>query len=246
MSDETPESIQVNFGRPMALFPLDETLLLPHGVLPLHIFEPRYRQMLHDVLDGAGQFAMASFEGDRWREEYHGRPPLKPAVCVAQIVRDEKLEDGRYNILLQGLCRAEIVEELAPDGDKLYRRAMLRPLESDEVDPDDEFRLAEPRRRVAELLGEPPLTRFVDAAGKSIGEGICGYIERDEIPTTVILDLVGQWMVKAPKVRYQLLSESDPLQRSRALIGELEHVRSLMIRAERQIDPDAPKGVRWN
>ncbi len=250
MSDEEPASIQVNFGRPMPLFPLDETLLLPHGVMPLHIFEPRYRQMVHDALDGAGQFAMASFEGDRWREEYHGRPPLRPAVCVAQIVRDEKLEDGRYNILIQGLCRAAIVEEEAPDGETLYRRAVLRPLEGGVAEEgesvEEEARLSAARRRVAELLGEPPLTKFVDAAGASIGEGICGYIDREEIPTTVILDLVGQWMVKAPKVRYALLAEGDPVERSRTLIGELEHVRSLLLRAEKQIDPDAPKGVRWN
>ena len=52
MSDET--AIQVNFGRPMPVFPLDQVTLLPQQVLPLHIFEPRYRQMVTDALDGSG------------------------------------------------------------------------------------------------------------------------------------------------------------------------------------------------
>lgn len=246
MSDSGSESVQVNFGRPMALFPLDETLLLPHGVLPLHIFEPRYRQMVHDVLDGAGQFAMATFEGERWREEYHGRPPVRSAVCVAQIVRDEKLEDGRYNILVQGLCRAAIEEEAPADGETLYRRAMLRPLEADDPDEMEGDRLLAQRARLASLLREPPLTKFVDAQGQSIGLGLGAYIEREEIPTAVIVDLAGQWLVKEPGVRYRLLAEADAVERAGALIGELEHVRSLMLRAERQIDPGAPKGVRWN
>ncbi len=245
MHDEESAPIRVNFGRPMPLFPLDETLLLPHGVLPLHIFEPRYRQMVTDVLDGAGQIAMASFEGDRWREEYHGRPPLRPAVCVAQILREEKLPDGRFNILIQGMVRARIVEEEPADGERLYRSAMLSPVGMDEDAVDDEA-LGVHREKLRELLSEPPLTKFVDAGGASIGEGLCQYIEREEIPTDVIFDLVGHWMVKAAKTRYALLEEADPVVRSGVVLKELEHVRSLLLRAEMQIDPAAPKGVRWN
>ena len=112
MSDET--AIQVNFGRPRPIFPLDQVTLLPQQVLPLHIFEPRYRQMVTDALDGSGQIAMAVFEGRDWKQQYHGRPPIRPAVCIGHIAQHEKLADGRYNIILRGVCRARVIKELAP------------------------------------------------------------------------------------------------------------------------------------
>lgn len=131
-----PQSIQVNFGKPMPIFPLNQVTLLPQQVLPLNIFEPRYRQMVEHALDGAGQIAMAVFDTEAWREDYHARPPVKPAVCIGQIVQHEKLDDGRYNLLLQGVCRARIVGEDAPSGGRLYRTATLEPVGlDDENDP---------------------------------------------------------------------------------------------------------------
>ena len=112
-------TVQVNFGKPIPLFPLDSAVLLPQQVLPLHIFEPRYRQMVERALDGAGQIAMAVFEGESWKQQYHGRPALRPAVCIGQIVQHERLPDGRYNIILQGVCRARISKESARDGERL-------------------------------------------------------------------------------------------------------------------------------
>lgn len=99
MSDES--TVSVNFAKPIPLFPLDGVLLMPHQVIPLHIFEPRYQQMVEHALDGPGLIAMASFKGQRWRLEYHGRPPIMPAVCVGHIVQHERTPDGRFNLLLQ-------------------------------------------------------------------------------------------------------------------------------------------------
>jgi uncharacterized protein len=142
-----PESVHVNFGKPIPLFPLDSVTLLPQQVLPLHIFEPRYRQMIEHALDGAGLVAMAIFEGADWKSEYHGRPPIKPIVCVGHIVQHEKTPDGRYNLLLQGVCRARILRELPPSEDRLYRAGYLEPFgvpgamndeSTDEADEDSE------------------------------------------------------------------------------------------------------------
>src|SRR3954467_9840508 len=85
MSEET--SIQVNFGRPLPLFPLDAVTLLPQQLLPLHIFEERYRQMVEHALDGSGQLAMAVLDGSGKGEE--GNPPIRPAVCIGQIAQHE-------------------------------------------------------------------------------------------------------------------------------------------------------------
>ncbi|TVQ64207.1 MAG: hypothetical protein EA379_02395 [Phycisphaerales bacterium] len=243
--EEESQAIRVNFGRPMPVFPLDEVALLPNAVAPLHIFEPRYQQMIGEALDGPGQIAVAAFEGDRWKQEYHGRPPLRPAVCIAQIVQHERLPDGRFNILLQGVCRARIEEEVDPDADRLYRAVILAPVGDPE---DDEEEMPDVRFRLGETLRADPLTRFVDHQGGSLCEGLAAYLDRDpdEVSTSVAIDLIGQYLIKAGAVRYALLAEADPAQRARIIERELDHLRSLLQRAELQIDPDAPKGVNWN
>src|SRR5690349_21503961 len=126
MSEET--SIQVDFGRPIPLFPLEAVTLLPQQLLPLHIFEERYRQMVDQALDGSGQLAMAVLKGEEQSKDLHGRPVIRPAVCIGQIVQHEKLFDGRYNLLIQGVCRARVVEEMPPEEGRLYRMAMLEPV----------------------------------------------------------------------------------------------------------------------
>ncbi|MBZ0173448.1 MAG: LON peptidase substrate-binding domain-containing protein, partial [Phycisphaerales bacterium] len=158
MSEEV--SIQVNFSRPMPLFPLDQATLLPQQVLPLHIFEERYLQMINDALDGAGQIAMAVFRGSRWKKEYHGRPPLRPAVCIGQMVQHEQLPDGRFNILLQGICRARIVEEIGAEEGVLYRRAMLQPVGVGEI---DEGELEGLRDWLDDALTDSPLKQMTAA-----------------------------------------------------------------------------------
>ena len=122
------ETISVNFGRPVPIFPLDGVVLLPQQVLPLHIFEERYVQMVGRVLDGSGQIALAVFEGEDWKKDYNGTPPIRPYVCLGQIAQHEPLPGDRYNILLQGVCRARVVDETPPDEDRLYREAMLEPV----------------------------------------------------------------------------------------------------------------------
>src|ERR1051325_908181 len=127
MSSET--TVQVNFGDSMPLFPLNGTMLMPHGVLHLHMFEPRYRQMTQDILESTKQFATATFQGDQWEHEYHGRPAIRPVVCVSHVVQHAEVADGTYGLIVQGLCRARVIEELPADEEKLYRRALLKPLD---------------------------------------------------------------------------------------------------------------------
>ncbi len=236
MSDSS--SIQVNFGRPMPLFPLGHVALLPQQVQPLHIFEPRYRQMVERALDGAGQIAMAVFEGDRWKQEYHGRPPLRPAVCIGQIIHHERLPDGRYNIALQGVCRARIVEESAASEDRLYRMATLEPvgLPSDE----DQERLADARHRISFRLAEGPLRRL-KAAGP-----ISEYFQKADFPTIALMELISFTILNNADLRYTLLAEADPLVRAGIIEGELTDLSRVISLADRQWPQEAPRGCSWN
>src|SRR5437762_3240134 len=107
------------------LFPLPNVVLFPHMVLPLHIFEPRYRQMTADALAGDKLIAMSLLQPG-WESDYEGRPALHPVACLGQIVDHQRLPDGRFHLHLRGLSRIRIVREI--DSDRLYRNARVQAL----------------------------------------------------------------------------------------------------------------------
>lgn len=223
----------------MAVFPLDSVVLLPQQVMPLHIFEPRYRQMIERALDGVGQIAMGTFAGEEWKQEYQGAPPIKPALCVGQIVQHEKLPDGRYNVLLQGVCRARLVEESEPDDERLFREALLEPVgvEHDQADEDVADEL---RSWIEASLQSGPLSRFVMA------EQVKAYVENDDVPTPALLELVAFAMINDPAVRYRLLEEGKLDRRCELIRAAFNDLSELIERADEQ-DPDSwPKGMSWN
>lgn len=232
----SPEPIHVNFGKPMPVFPLHTVAALPQQVIPLHIFEDRYRQMIAEALDGSGQFAIAVFEGDRWKKEYHANPPIKPAVCIAQIVRHEQLPDDTFNVLVQGVCRARITDEQMPDADRLYRTAILDPVGS-EV---DEGMLASTRDRIERRLSEGPLTRM------SAAEPVLEYFHRAEIPNSTVLELASFVFVTRDTARYHMLAEPDPAERAAMLDEELDDLERLLRLADLQQPGEWPKGMSWN
>ena len=112
----------MDFPETIAIFPLPNVVLFPEVDLPLHIFEPRYRQMVGDVKDGDRLIGMVLLRPD-WRKDYYGTPPIYPIGCAGRIEKIEELEDGRSNLVLHGQRRFEVTEEV--DG-KPYRRAHVR------------------------------------------------------------------------------------------------------------------------
>jgi uncharacterized protein len=238
VSDEN--AIQVNFGKPFPLFPLDSVVLLPQQVIPLHIFEPRYRQMVARALDGAGQFALATFEGDRWKQEYHGRPPLRPAVCIGQIVQHEATPDGRFALIVQGITRARIVEELEPEQGRLYREAMLAPVGLEEESAFENDDLDEIRDLLGELLEEGPLTRMVAA------KPVLTFVRDADVSVPALLEMVSFSLLSGQDLFYRLLAEGNVEARARVILGELSHLESLIKRAGTQLRSDGPKGVSLN
>src|ERR1700722_8774241 len=94
------------------LFPLPNVVLLPRAVLPLHIFEERYKAMIADALAGGRRIAMCLLKPG-WEKNYHAKPAIEQAVCVGRILSAEKLPDEKYNFLLQGEIRGKIVREIS-------------------------------------------------------------------------------------------------------------------------------------
>src|SRR5436190_11964798 len=125
MSDASPLADVSGTAR---LFPLPNLVLFPHVVQPLHIFEPRYRQMTADALAGDRLIALVLLKPG-WEEDYETRPAVHPVACLGRVVADQLLDDGRYNLLVRGLSRVRLLGE-APNG-KLYRTAQAELLHNE-------------------------------------------------------------------------------------------------------------------
>src|SRR6476659_10233051 len=106
------------------IFPLPNVVLFPEVSLPLHIFEPRYREMVSDALAGDRPIGMVLLRPG-WGDEYEGRPAVYDVGCVGVISHHERMPDGRYNLVLQGVDRVRLTGETH---ERSYRRAFIEAL----------------------------------------------------------------------------------------------------------------------
>ncbi len=227
------ETLTIDFRQAIALFPLPNCVLLPHATIPLHIFEPRYRRMVGDALDGKGLVAMATFEGEDWKKTYEGKPVLRPHVCVGYIVKHQKLDDGRYNVLLQGACRARIVREVASTP---YRKALLEPLE---LQSPMEIDLSDHRATLESLLNDPLLKELSSIAA------VQNWISR-EIPTNALIDLTTMTVCDDVNERYQMLAEGSAESRAIWLERWLRTTKKTLRTAKRFEPPNSQDRININ
>lgn len=125
----------------LPVFPLASAMLLPESRLPLNVFEPRYVQMFEDAMGGDRMIGMILPLRDN---DAGPRPPLQRAGCAGRIVQMQASGDGRYFAVLEGVCRFEVVREMATD--RLYRivepswtrfKADLEPAPRPRIDRDE-------------------------------------------------------------------------------------------------------------
>ena len=103
--------IPADFDGVVRLFPLPSLVLFPHVIQALHIFEPRYCEMLTEALESDHLITMALLVPG-WESQVQGKPNLGNTVCIGRIISHTPTDDGRHNILMAGLQRARIIEEL--------------------------------------------------------------------------------------------------------------------------------------
>jgi hypothetical protein len=136
----------------LPLFPLSNVVLFPRIQCPLHVFEPRYRQLAEHALARDRRIGMVAVRS----EHVHamaGDPPIFPVGCAGVITEEQRLPDGRYNIVLLGTFRFRILHEPERPAEQLYRVARVERLE-DAFPPQDTSRVDELRARVIALAGD--------------------------------------------------------------------------------------------
>lgn len=187
------------------VFPLPNVVLFPHVFLPLHIFEPRYRDMVADTLEGDRLIGMVLLRPG-WERDYEGRPPVYPIGCAGLITHHEQLPDGRYNVVLRGLEKFRVVEE---EPGHSYRVARVQTLDEPLAEADrEEIRAA--RRRLESLLVPQPQGRGMET----------------KVPPAMadedLVNALAQYMELEPLEKQALLEREGLLARCRSLIELLE------------------------
>ncbi len=94
----------------LPIFPLPRVVLLPGAALPLHVFEPRFRAMMHDCTEGGPRAIAMAMLAPGWERDYEGRPPILPIAGVGRIVAHRKNPDGTYDLVLEGIARVRLEE----------------------------------------------------------------------------------------------------------------------------------------
>lgn len=164
-------------------------------------------------------------------------PPLRSVVCVAHIVQHRSLPDGRFDIVVQGLCRASIDRLDEPEGQRLYREAILRPIEDPTLAVPG---LKKMRSEMRSLLSGLRFQRMESA------RAVLSWIERKELSHQAALELVAFALVKDEELRYQILSEGDAFERAKIIWADLHKTDRFIAKAELQLAKKAPRGVSWN
>ncbi len=188
------------------IFPLPDVVLFPNVSQALHIFEPRYRAMVADALQGDGIIGMVLLQPG-YEADYEGRPPVYPIGGAGVITQVEELPDGRFNIVLRGLARFRITGE---DQSRPYRLAHVQEMPEPPADDDERLALHTQRERL-----ETVAAAFIRASGSEPRFP-------PEIPDEELVNVLAQYLELDPLERLTLLEREGALSRAEALIDLLE------------------------
>ena len=195
----------------LPLFPLPNIVLFPGAILPLHVFEPRYRELVRHVLSRRKLLGIVRLRPG-FESDYEGRPPLFDVCGVGSVIESVEHADGRYDITLRGLARAKIVAELPPDF--AFRQARIEELRDSVSDP---AVTSAWQRKLISLWASlsphlPESVRDLRALTRG-AEGAGAYADR------LAAALIGD-----AEANQRLLAEVDPTERLRLLTEKLQLV----------------------
>jgi len=186
------------------LFPLPDGSLLPGELLPLRIFEPRYRAMMEAVREGEGLIAVATLLPG-WELDYHGNPAIASVVGVGRVVRDRLNDDGTSDIVLHGLARGSIGEELQSSP---FRRASVRLHTDGGGHPAEAYRLG---RRLLQGLAQ-----------RASGDARLDYDVTCDLDVGKLTDRIAGALELSPQTRVAVMRAIELPERVNVLLGLLD------------------------
>ena len=197
----------------LPIFPLPDLTLFPHTMLPLHVFEARYRAMVTDCLARDRRLAVVGLKPG-YEASYEGKPPVYRITGFGRIAQWERLATGRYNLLLRGEGRARIERELPTD--TLYRMVAATPLEETGAD----------NPAVPALAGrvKARCRQVLSLVGRSSAE-LLATVEALDRPGE-LCDQVASALIPTPAIRQALLEEVDVERRLERLAAALDDLLS--------------------
>lgn len=206
MDDLQAAAVRLRERSTIAVFPLPNVVFFPGTSLGLHIFEPRYRAMIAEVL-AADRLLAVALLSPGWEQDYYGAPPMHPIAGAGVIEEHQRFADGRYNLRLRGLGRVRITGFVQ---DRPYRVARIEPLpERDEAPVGSE----EERRRLL-AVGAGLLHELAGQAGRPVAIP-------PELPFALGVNLMCQSLSMDVDERQRLLEMDDLGARGAALIDIL-------------------------
>lgn len=197
----------------LPIFPLPGAELFPGSVLPLHVFEQRYRDMVRDALADRKLMAVARLKPG-FEEDYEGRPPVYDVCGAGVIVQHSRRTDGRYDILLRGLSRVRIVREHPPA--TRYRVVQATLLSDLPVEPVVATAL---EQRLGALWAD--LAPHFPEALRDLSE-----LTRGARSAGAVADRVAGTLFADPEITRRLISELDPTERLGLINEQLSELSS--------------------
>lgn len=202
--------ISINIPEHAGVILLKNAVTFPHGVIPLHIFEPRYRKMLEDAFESDSMICVANLQSEETSD---------PSKCTSKIgfiglIRaSEKQEDGRSNVILHSISRVEFVS-WETDSEHPYPRAKIKPIK-DIVKP-----VTESTEIIIESLRDAT-SRFLKQFSDPVITQTNETLDRVNEDLAILSDVIAQQFVVDEQVRQSLLEENDPTKRAETLIRHL-------------------------
>lgn len=224
LEDLSP-AIPPDFDGVVRLFPLPNVVLFPHVVLPLHIFEPRYCDMLEEALE-TDRLIMMTLLLPGWEKETKKRPEISPLGCLGKIISHTRLPEGRHNIMLAGLRRAAINRELPLK--RPFRRAKVQLVE-DFYDPSHVQKLPALQRQLLDMF-----RNFVPQT--SLAQEQLEQLLAQQISLGMLTDIVSFTVGLPINTKQQLLGEWRVDRRAELLLKTLEKMHQ-----PESNDGDAPR-----
>jgi Lon protease-like protein len=186
------------------IFPLPDVVFFPNTRLPLHVFEPRYVDLVTDALASDGMIGVVQLRPG-WDKDYYGNPPIYKILGVGEIVDNERLKDGRYDIVVDGRFRGHIVNE-GSRGE--YRTAQVEVVKEN-LQPEDREEVEWVHERLLELY-------------RKLREAMPDVLAHIDHPAPgTLIDIMADRLVENSYDKQSLLSETDIARRQRLLRVQL-------------------------